>query len=139
MGPHGNERVQAWAASQDGRRLCLGILTLGGYEKGLHNLPTDSPARPRIVAALGALEGRFAERLLPASNAVVRRCGAVSETVKRTTGHAPPVIDTLLAATALEHDLYLATRNVRDVQHSGAAVFNECSRTSPFLDTDDIA
>jgi hypothetical protein len=31
---------------------------------------------------------------------------------------------TLLAATAMEHDLYLATRNIRDVRHSGAAIFN---------------
>jgi hypothetical protein len=34
------------------------------------------------------------------------------------------VIDTLLAATAIEHTLYLATRNVADVVSSGAAVFN---------------
>jgi hypothetical protein len=30
----------------------------------------------------------------------------------------------LLAATAIEHDLYLATRNIRDVRDSGATVFN---------------
>ena len=48
----------------------------------------------------------------------------ISGALRRDTGHPPPVIDTLLAATALEHDLYLATRNVRDVRHSGAAVFN---------------
>jgi predicted nucleic acid-binding protein len=34
------------------------------------------------------------------------------------------VIDTLLAATAVEHRLYLATRNVADVAGSGAIVFN---------------
>jgi predicted nucleic acid-binding protein len=55
---------------------------------------------------------------------VVLRWGAISGRVRRETGHPPPVIDTLLAATALEHDLYLVTRNVADVQHSGAALFN---------------
>ena len=34
------------------------------------------------------------------------------------------MIDTLFAATALEYDLYLATRNVRDVQTSGAQIFD---------------
>jgi predicted nucleic acid-binding protein len=34
------------------------------------------------------------------------------------------VIDTLLAASAIEQDLYLATRNVADVANSGAAFFN---------------
>jgi hypothetical protein len=38
--------------------------------------------------------------------------GVISGSTKRLTGHSPPVIDTLLAATALEHDLYLVTRNV---------------------------
>jgi len=34
------------------------------------------------------------------------------------------VIDTLLAATALEHDLYLVTRNVGDVRASVAQIFD---------------
>lgn len=34
------------------------------------------------------------------------------------------MIDTLLAATAIVHDLYLVTRNTRDVRLSGAAIFN---------------
>jgi len=70
------------------------------------------------------LASRFSDRLISVSDAVVRRWGTISGTVRRQTGHPPPVIDTLMAATALEHDLYLVTRNVRDVRHSGAAVFN---------------
>ncbi len=73
--PHGTARVHAWAAAQDERRLYLSILTLGEYEKGLHNLPEDSAIRPRIEAALAALDARFAGRLLPVSDAVVRRWG----------------------------------------------------------------
>jgi len=122
--PHGAARVQTWAAAQDERRLHLSVLTPSEYEKGLHNLPEGSAIRPRIEAALAALEARFAGRLLPVGDAVVRRWGAVSGAVKRATGQTPPVIDTLLTATALEHDLYLVTRNIRDVRHSGAAVFN---------------
>ncbi len=47
--------------------------------------------------------------------AVVRTAGPAgppSGTVKRAAGHGPPVINTMLAATAIEHDLYLVTRNV---------------------------
>jgi predicted nucleic acid-binding protein len=40
------------------------------------------------------------------------------------TGRSPPVIDTLSAATALEHDLYLVARNVSDVRASGAQIFD---------------
>ncbi|HKM60880.1 MAG TPA: hypothetical protein VJY39_00185 [Acidisphaera sp.] len=37
----------------------------------------------------------------------------------------------LLAATAIEHDLCLVTRNVRDVRHSGAVVFNPWMDAEP--------
>ena len=122
--PQGSARVQAWAAAQDEQALYLSILTLGEYDKGLNYLPSSSPSRPRIKAAISALQARFAGRVLPVSDAVVRRWGAISGSVKQVTGQSPPVVDTMLAATALEHGLWLVTRNVRDVQHSGAAVFN---------------
>jgi len=48
----------------------------------------------------------------------------ISGQVKRATGHPPNVVDILLAATSIERNLYLATRNNQDVIHSGAAVFN---------------
>ncbi len=37
----------------------------------------------------------------------------------RAAGHAMPVKDSLIAATALAHDLVVATRNVRDFRHAG--------------------
>jgi len=120
----GNARVVAWADEQDERRMFISILTLGEYDKGVHNLAQDSPARARIEAAVAALEARFAGRVLPLSDAVVRRWGWISGAVQRSTGQAPSVIDTLLAASSIEHGLYLVTRNVKDVAHSGARVFD---------------
>ena len=124
ISPGGAPSVKAWAAQQPEDRLFLSVLTLGEYDRGIHNLGEDHPERPRYMAARDALEGRFAGRILSISNAVVRRWGAVSGNAKRQTGHAPAVIDTLLAAMALENELFLVTRNTRDVQHSGAALFN---------------
>lgn len=120
----GSARVKAWAAGQDEATLHLSILTIAEYDKGIANLPGGDPRRAVYMTRRDSLAARFAERLLPVSDAIVRRWGAISGTVRRDTGHPPPVIDTMLAATALDHDLYLVTRNVRDVRHSGAAVFN---------------
>jgi len=120
----GSARVKAWAAQQDEASLHLSILTIAEYDKGIANLPEGDERRPVYMKTRDRLAARFAARLLPVSDAIVRRWGTISGTVRRVTGHPPPVIDTLLAATALDHDLYLATRNVRDVRHSGAAVFN---------------
>lgn len=124
ISPGGSTRVKAWAARQDEATFHLSILTIAEYDKGIANLPDADPRRFIYGATRDGLAARFAGRLLPVSDAVVRRWGLISGTIRRDTGHPPPVIDTLLAATALEHDLYLATRNVRDVRHSGAAAFN---------------
>ena len=116
--------VKAWAAAQDEHAMRLSVLTLAEYDKGIHNLDQAHPERSRYMAARDALEARFAGRVLSLSDPVVRRWGAISGGVRRRTGHPPPVVDTMLAATALEHDLFLVTRNVRDVLQSGAAVFD---------------
>jgi predicted nucleic acid-binding protein len=120
----GSARVKGWAARQDEAMLYLSILTIAEYDKGIANLPDGDPRRIAYMTTRDSLAARFAARLLTVSDAIVRRWGVISGTVRRNTGHPPPVLDTLLAATALEHDLYLATRNIRDVRHSGAALFN---------------
>jgi predicted nucleic acid-binding protein len=124
IAPNGAPSVKAWAASQDESRLYLSVLTLAEYEKGIHNLADDHPDRPRHRATAAALGARFEGRVLPISDAVVLRWGQISGRVRRDVGAAPPVIDTLLAATAIEADLHLVTRNVRGVLDSGASVFS---------------
>ena len=124
INPGGAPSVKAWAAGQPEDLMFLSVLTLAEYDKGIHNLSADHPDRSRYIAARDAFERRFKGRILSVDDAVVRRWGAVSGDVKRLTGQAPPAIDTLLAATALENRLFLVTRNIRDVQHSGCAIFN---------------
>ncbi len=120
----GDAKVAAWAKDQDENHFYISILTLAEYDKGVNNLPPDAPNRARIVASVVALEARFTGRILPMNDEIVRRWGRVSGAVRLLTGMTPPVIDTLLAATAIEHDLYLVTRNVKDMRDTGAAVFN---------------
>ena len=83
-----NAKVVAWAGEQDERRLFLSILTLGEYDKGVHDLAEDSSARARIEAAVAALAARFAGRVLPVSDAIVQRWGRISGAVQRSTGPA---------------------------------------------------
>ena len=121
---NGAPSVKVWAAQQDEDDLWMSILTLGEYDKGIAKLPDDDPNRARYIAARDALEGRFAGRILPLSNEIVRRWGTISGLIRRETGHPPPVIDTLFAATAVAHQLCFVTRNVKDVAGSGAEVLN---------------
>lgn len=124
ISPNGAPSVKSWAATQPEDLLFMSILTLGEYDKGIHNLAVEHADRSRYIAARDALEARFEGRILSVDDNIVRRWGEISGSVKRQTGHAPTVIDTLLAATALENELFLVTRNTKDVHHSGAAIFN---------------
>jgi len=125
INPQGAPSVKTWAAGQDEDTFHISVMTLAEYDKGIHNLPDDHAERPRYIAARDALAERFGRRVLSLDDDIVRRWGRISGEVKRDSGgHAPPVIDTLLAATAMEHDLYLVTRNVKDTRRSGAFVFD---------------
>jgi predicted nucleic acid-binding protein len=122
--PSGAPSVKAWASGQEESRMFLSVLTLAEYDKGIHQLADSDPQRIRHAVNRDAIEARFRGRILPLSEAIVRRWGALAGRIKRDTGHPPSVIDTLLAATAIEAGLYLVTRNTRDVRHTGAAVLN---------------
>ena len=113
-GPKPEPQVSQWMRNQPEYSLYLSILTLGEYRKGIANLPPGSKLRLRIQQAVAALESRFAGRILSVSDSIALRWGTISGEVKRLSGHSPTVIDTMLAATAIEHNLYLATRNVAD-------------------------
>jgi predicted nucleic acid-binding protein len=119
-----DSNVTVWVTKQSEGDLYISVLTLGEFDKGLHNLPVGSPARHHIEVGIREIEIRFGGRTLPVSDAIVRRWGRISGDILFATGRAPEVIDTLLAATAIEHGLVLATRNVRHVQDTGARVFN---------------
>jgi toxin FitB len=117
-------RVRKWMSMQDESALFLSILTFAEYEKGIHHLSPSDLRRQRLRTSLDALEARFQGRIVPLSDAIVRRWGITSGETKRQTGHSPNVIDTLLAATAIENGFYFAARNTQDVIHSGAVLFN---------------
>jgi toxin FitB len=123
-GPKPESRIQAWAAAYPGHLVFISILTLGEFQKGIENLPPGDKLRLKIKRVVLGIETRFAGRILPVSDTIVLRWGAISGEAKRLTHRSPSVIDTMLAATAIEHNLYLATRNVTDVKNSGAAIFN---------------
>ena len=119
-------RVTTWIDSIDENLLYLSVLTLGEIRKGIALL-RDAPRRVTLEAWLDSdLIFRFAERILPIDRAVADRWGRLAaEAASRKI--EMPVIDGLLAATALDQNLTLVTRNTRDVAATGVSVFNPWS------------
>jgi predicted nucleic acid-binding protein len=92
-----------WVDSADEAMLYLSVLTLGEIRKGLGALPL-STRRTRLEAWLEAdLPTRFAGRIVAVDAAIADRWGSIAADARRT-GKTMPVIDGLLAATALHHN-----------------------------------
>ena len=81
----------------------------------------DPSSATRLDRWLRDLESQFEDRILPVDARVAEQWGRL------TAVRSLPVVDALLAATALVHHLTLVTRNVRDVAGTGVAVVD------PFL------
>jgi predicted nucleic acid-binding protein len=89
------------------------VLTLGELRKGVAALKLRDPdpnAANRLAVWVEGIEAGFSDRILGIDAATARLWGAWSAERPR------PVVDTLLAATAVVNDLTLVTRNIRDVR-----------------------
>ena len=120
--PKPEPKVREWVASTDENLLYLSVLTLGEIRKGIVGV-RDASRRAALEAWLdGDLVLRFANRILPIDRPVAARWGRLGAQAGRKS--LLPVLDGLLAATALHHNLILVTRNTKDVEGIGAPVFN---------------
>jgi predicted nucleic acid-binding protein len=121
--PRPNPRVTQWLDSTDEELLYLSVLTLGEIRKGITTL-TDPARKMKLEAWLsGNLLARFESRILPIDRAIADRWGQIAGFLAAQ-GSLLPVIDGLLAATALHHNLTLVTRNISDVALTRVGVFD---------------
>lgn len=119
--PH--RAVVDWLLAQEETRLYLSVITIGEIRKGIERLP-DSRKRKRIEAWLNKeLRLRFTGRFLPVSEEVAERWGLESARALQK-GRPLPVIDGLIAATALVHGMTVVTRNTEDISHINVQLLN---------------
>jgi len=115
-------RVRAWALSAKHAQHWISVLSLGEIRKGIELLRNKSPDQcPAFEKWLAMIETHYAGNILPVTDAIADQWGRLQAK------QSMPVIDSLLAATALVHQLTLVTRNTTDFTASGAALLN------PFL------
>lgn len=107
--PGREPRLDAWLRPKPAELLHISVLTVGEIEKGIERQRrTDPSYAERLTHWLDQMKSRFEGRILPVDMAVAGRWGPLA--------HRQPddEIDMLIAATALEHGLVLATRNLAD-------------------------
>lgn len=127
--PKPEANVTQWVENTDESLLYLSVLTLGEIRRGIAALP-QSRRRATLEAWLDKdLRARFEGRILVIDEEVADRWGLLTAAA-RNSGIALPVIDGLLAATALEHNLTLVTRDTGQIPSMGVAVFNPWEKNS---------
>ena len=106
-------RVVAFLRKAGKESLFLSVMTLGEICKGIAGLPAGE--RRTALQDWLDIEVRswFAGRILPVTESIAERWGHLAATAKQQ-GLTLAVVDGVIAATALHHDLILVTRNVKD-------------------------
>jgi toxin FitB len=121
--PRPEPLVLHWIDAADEESLYLSVLTLGEIRKGIASR-TQGKRKAQLDTWLEAdLQSRFSGRILPIDAAVANRWGLLSAHAKRQ-GTPIPVVDGLLAATALHHNLTVVSRNVSDFVNAQVQVLN---------------
>ncbi|MEO6076586.1 MAG: type II toxin-antitoxin system VapC family toxin [Dokdonella sp.] len=119
----GSVDVLSWLDARAPESLYLSVVTLGEIEQGISQLGSNRKSRELLRWLHDIVVPLFESRTLDIDARIAGRWGRALGAAKRK-GRALPLIDTLLAVTAQEHDLVLVTRNTKDFSDIDVELFN---------------
>ncbi|CAN5785691.1 type II toxin-antitoxin system VapC family toxin [soil metagenome] len=118
-GERARASVAAWFDGLEEESIFISVLAIGEIRRGIELARKTDPAKANILDGwLNGLVRYYGSRILAVDERIAERWGRLSLDQKL------PDVDGLLAATALVHDLMLATRNVADFKRSGVRLFD---------------
>ncbi len=117
--PTPSARVVTWLSDHEGD-IAVDSIILGELYVGVLAMP-DGRKRARLEDWFETLAQAI--ECLPWDGAVSRRWARLVADLRRK-GQALPLLDSMIAASALEHDLTVVTRNVHDFKTAGVRVID---------------
>lgn len=124
--PSPESAVTDWLAACDEALLYLSVVTLEELKYGIEMLPEGKP-RGDLLVWFDDVRLSYRGSILDVSADIAVRWGEIRARLRRE-GRQLPVVNGLLAATAIQHDLTLVTRNIADFQTTGAELLNPWGR-----------
>ena len=121
-GTRADSSVLSWFEANYEAGYFLSALVLGEIRKGIESLSrSNAQAAGRLDEWLNETRRTFEGRIIPIDREIAEEWGRMSAT------EPPPVIDGLMAATAVSRDLTLVTRNTADIERTGVSFINPFS------------
>ena len=105
--------LSTWIKKHQESQFFLSVLTIGEIQQGIRNLNDLKYRRVLEDWLLGELIPRFSKKILDIDFRVASKWGELSGLYMKK-GKTLPVIDCLIAATAIVHDLIVVTENTKD-------------------------
>lgn len=97
----------------------LSVIVIGELHRGIELLRRRDAASAELLDRwFFELVDQYEERILPVTSAIALRWGGLW------IPSPLPVSDALIAATGIEHDLVVVSRNVDDIERSGVECLN---------------
>lgn len=113
----------SWVQQQNQSTLYISSLTLGEIQKGVSKLPA-SPKKDELQAWLESdVRARFTGKIIGITVSEALCWGKMQATAEAQ-GKPMPLVDSMIAATAIVQDMVLVTRNTKDVETSGVKLLN---------------
>jgi toxin FitB len=107
-----NEGVLAWLGSVSMDQTRISSVSLGELSQGIHQL-NQSKRKTELETWYADTRATYLKRVIAADEVVFECWAEEMERLKRI-GRTPQILDALIAATALTHNLVMVTRNVDD-------------------------
>ena len=117
-------RVVQWIRSQDEENLFLSVITIGEIQKGISKLPDGRKKKQQLQSWLNnEMQARFKDRILEITIGTGNVWGQVLGACENK-GVTLAAIDSLIASQGIFHKMTVVTRNISDMEPSGALLFN---------------
>lgn len=117
--PRAHGGVMAWFESVETDELYVSVMTVGEVQQGIERLRRRDPRQAAVYEAwLRRLRRQYSDRVLPITEEIAAEWGRLNA------GDPLPVVDGLLAATAVVHRLTVVTRNVADFDRTGVPLLD---------------
>lgn len=118
-----NPNVVEYVDALDTDNVFLSAITVGEIARGIEKLPKSKRKQELQNWLREDLLIRFDGRVVPLDTSVLLEWGTLSARLEGI-GITLPVMDSLIAATAVTHNLTLITRNEKDFENTGIEIVN---------------